>query len=90
MSEMMSETELTERQQKIINLIRQSPSITAKRMSETLSVSSRTIERDLSALQKRSILKHTGKDNDGEWMIIEQKTYSGIKNDNIKEDGLLV
>lgn len=86
----MSETELTERQQKIINLIRQSPSITAKRMSETLSVSSRTIERDLSALQKRSILKHTGKDNDGEWMIIEQKIYSGIKNDNIKEDGLLV
>lgn len=73
MSEMMSETELTERQKNIINLIRQSPSITAKRMSETLSVSSRTIERDLSALQKRSILKHTGKDNDGEWMIIEPK-----------------
>lgn len=69
----MSETELTERQKNIINLIRQSPSITAKRMSETLSVSSRTIERDLSALQKRSILKHTGKDNDGEWMIIEPK-----------------
>lgn len=48
----LSETKLTERQLKIINLIKKSPSITAKQMSETLSVSSRTVERDLSALQK--------------------------------------
>ena len=65
-----SETKLTERQQKILNLIKESPTITGKQMSETLSVSQRTIERDLSALQKKGVLKHEGKDNDGLWIII--------------------
>ena len=52
----VSETKLTERQQKILNLIKDSPTITGKQMSETLSVNQRTIERDLSALQKKGIL----------------------------------
>ena len=67
----MSETKLTERQQKILNLIKESPTITGKQMSETLSVSQRTIERDLSALQKKGVLKHEGKDNDGVWIIVK-------------------
>ncbi|MBR6972869.1 MAG: putative DNA binding domain-containing protein [Bacteroidales bacterium] len=66
----MSETKLSERQLKILDLIKESPTITGKQMSETLSVSQRTIERDLSALQKKGILKHEGKDNDGLWIII--------------------
>jgi len=66
----MSEAKLTERQQKILDLIKESPTITGKQMSEMLSVSQRTIERDLSALQKIGILKHEGKDNDGKWVII--------------------
>ena len=64
----MSETKLTERQQKILNLIKVSPTITGKQMSETLSVSQRTIERDLSTLQKLGVLKREGKDNDGIWI----------------------
>lgn len=66
----MSETKLTERQQKILNLIKESPTITGKQMSETLSVSQRTIERDLSVLQKLDVLKREGKDNDGVWIVI--------------------
>ena len=65
----LSKTKLSERQQKILNLIKESPSITGKQMSETLSVSQRTIERDLSALQKIGVLKREGKDNDGEWIV---------------------
>ena len=65
----MSETKLTERQQKILDLIKESPTITGKQMSETLSVSQRTIERDISALQKKGVLKHEGKDNDGVWIV---------------------
>ena len=65
----VSETKLTERQQKILNLVKENPAITGKQMSETLSVSQRTIERDLSALQKKGVLKHEGKDNDGMWII---------------------
>ena len=67
----MSETKLTERQQKILNLIKESPTITGKQMSKALSVSQRTIERDLSTLQKKGVLKHEGKDNDGKWVISE-------------------
>ena len=66
----VSETKLTERQQKILNLIKESPTITGKQMSETLSVSQRTIERDLSALQRKCVLKHEGKDNDGVWVLL--------------------
>ena len=66
----VSETKLTERQQKMLNLIKESPTITGKQMSETLSVSQRTIERDLSAMQKKGVLKHEGKDNDGMWVVV--------------------
>ncbi|MGN0223870.1 MAG: ATP-binding protein [Muribaculaceae bacterium] len=69
----LSETELTERQLNILNLIKESPTITGKRMSEILAVSQRTIERDLSALQKSGILKREGKDNDGMWTIVKTK-----------------
>lgn len=65
----VSEMKLTERQDKILGFIKESPTITGRQMSETLSVSQRTIERDLSALQKMGILKHEGKDNDGVWII---------------------
>ena len=68
----MSETKLTERQQKILNLIKESPTITGRQMSETLSVSQRTIERDLSTLQKKGVLKHEGRDNDGAWVMLKK------------------
>lgn len=61
----VSETKLTERQQKILFLVKESPTISGRQMSEILSVSQRTIERDLSTMQKNGILKHEGKDNDG-------------------------
>ena len=65
----LSETKLTERQQVILNIIEQSSSITAKQMSEILSVSQRTIERDLSTLKEKGVLKREGKDNDGKWIV---------------------
>ena len=61
----VSEMRLTGRQRKILRLINESPTITGKKMSEILSVSQRTIERDLSVLQKLDVLKREGKDNDG-------------------------
>ena len=69
----MSETKLTERQQKILNLIKESPTITAKQMSETLSVSQRTVERDLSTMKNMGVLKHKGKDNAGAWVILKRQ-----------------
>lgn len=42
-------------------------------MSETLSVTTRTIERDLSLMKKAGVLKREGKDNNGVWRVIESK-----------------
>lgn len=69
MSEIMSEIKLTERQLNILNLIKETPSISAKQMSVTLSVTSRTIERDISAMKEMGVLKREGKDNNGVWII---------------------
>jgi ATP-dependent DNA helicase RecG len=62
-------SKLTERQCNILDIIKESPTISGRQMSEMLSVSQRTIERDLSYLQNNGILKHEGRDNDGTWVI---------------------
>ena len=67
----MLAAELSERQRKIIAIIKSSPTITAKKMSETLSVSQRTIGRDVSELKKKGLLLRKGNDNDGLWVIID-------------------
>ena len=67
----VSKSKLTERQKKILNLINESTTITGREMSETLSVSQRTIERDLATLQKIGVLKRKGKNNDGLWVIVK-------------------
>ena len=69
MTNKMSEMKLSERQRKILGFVKESPTITGKKMSEILSVSQRTIERDLSALQKLDVLKREGKDNNGVWIV---------------------
>ena len=66
----MSEREITDRQQNILNLIKESPTITAKQMSERLSVTQRTIERDIAILKKKNRLKRNGNDYDGEWITL--------------------
>ncbi|MDE7378095.1 MAG: putative DNA binding domain-containing protein [Paraprevotella sp.] len=66
----LSKTKLTDRQLKILNLIKEYPTMTGRRMSEMLSVSQRTIERDISALKDAGILKHEGTDNNGLWRIL--------------------
>ena len=68
----MSESELSERQLNIISMIKGNPFVTGKEMSETLSVTSRTIERDLAVMQKAGVIRHEGKDNAGVWVILEQ------------------
>lgn len=68
----VSESELSERQLNIISMIKVNPFVTGKEMSETMSVTQRTIERDLSVLQKAGIIRHEGRVNAGVWVILEQ------------------
>lgn len=67
----VSEIKLSDRQQIIVSIIRSNPTASAKQMSETLSVTSRTIERDLAVMQKAGVIRHEGKDNAGVWVILE-------------------
>ena len=67
----MSEIKLSDRQQIIVSIMRSNPTVSAKQMSETLSVTSRTIERDLAVMQKAGFIRHEGKDNAGVWVILE-------------------
>lgn len=68
----MSETKLAERQRFILSSIKKNPLITGKEMSETLSVTQRTIERDLAAMQKAGIIRHEGKVNARGWVVLEK------------------
>lgn len=55
----------------MVSVIKSNPMVTAKQMSETLSVTVRTIERDLAVMQKAGFIRHEGKDNAGVWVILE-------------------
>lgn len=70
MSETMSEIKLTERQQYIISLIKNVPTINVKQMSEIMSVNKRTVERDLTYLKKIGKLMREGSNKDGIWVVI--------------------
>ena len=65
----MSEMKLSERQQKILNTIKESPTISTKQMSVIMSVSQRTIERDISLMKKLGLLMREGADNNGIWIV---------------------
>lgn len=67
----VSEIKLSDRQQIIVSIIRSNPTVSAKQMSETLSVTSRTIERDLALMQIAGIIRHEGSDKTGVWVILE-------------------
>ena len=66
------EQKLTDRQRIIVSIIKSNPAITVKQMSEALSVTSRTIERDLAVMQKADVIRHEGSDKSGIWVILAQ------------------
>ena len=63
-------SELTDRQKLIIRELHKSPTISAKIMSERMSVSPRTIERDLQKLTALEAITHEGGDFGGEWKVL--------------------
>lgn len=66
------EAKLSDRQRIIISVIKANPFVTAKQMAETLSVTLRTIERDLSVMQKANIIRHEGSNKTGVWVVLEK------------------
>ena len=67
--------QLSERQQSIYNLIKENGNVTAKSLSETLSgtmsVTPRTIERDIRFLRDNGFIRKEGKKNKGIWIVLK-------------------
>lgn len=57
----------------IIVLIKQNNQISAKQLAKELSVSDRTIERDIEKLKKQGKLNRIGLEKNGYWQVIEKK-----------------
>ena len=62
--------ELTDRQQVILGLIKENPSLSAIEMSQKTDMVTRTIQRDLASLHEKGILTREGGRKDGKWVII--------------------
>ena len=63
--------ELTERQQVIVKLILSNPFISAKNMAQVAHIAYRTIQRELSSMQKQNIIHREGPKNGGRWVVVE-------------------
>ena len=59
------------RQKRIISLIKLKPTIIVEQMTSILSISKRSIERDLSMLQKAGVIRHEGSRKSGIWVVLE-------------------
>ena len=66
--------ELTERQQEILQLLRDNPELTSQKISQKISqinaASVRTIIKDMNVLQATGLLKRVGSKKDGHWEVI--------------------
>ena len=63
---------LTYRQQLILSFIAKHSDITAKQMSVMAGIPQRTIERELSLLQKADMICHIGAPRTGRWKLLKQ------------------
>ena len=61
------------RRQGIIGLIATNPNITIEMLSEKLSVSEKTIKRDLAELQTQGVISRVGGDFGGHWVICRKR-----------------
>ena len=63
--------ELTSRQRLILSYIVKQPDITAKQMAVMTDIPQRTIERELTTLQKKKVLSRDGSPRTGRWVIVK-------------------
>ena len=66
---------INSRQKRIISLIKLKSTIIVEQMTSILSISKRTLERDLSMLQKADVIRHEGSRKSGIWVVLEPYKY---------------
>ena len=60
---------LSEREKKVLQLLRQDPTLTRAKMAEMLSCSDATVKRALRAMVQKSVIRRIGSNKKGEWII---------------------
>ncbi|AVM57473.1 hypothetical protein C3V43_06645 [Bacteroides heparinolyticus] len=69
----LSREQLSDRQREISKMIENNPRISVKELSLVLSLSERTVKRDLAAMQKVGVLIREGNTSAGHWVIIQEQ-----------------
>lgn len=69
----LSPVQLTDRQKEISKMMLNNPRISVKEMSLVLSLTERTIKRDVAAMQKMGVLVREGNTSAGHWVVIRKK-----------------
>jgi len=59
------------RQNRIINVMQEKPNVTTDQLAVLLSISKRTLEREIKAMKESNIIKRVGSDKTGYWEIVE-------------------
>ena len=57
--------------EKIIRVIRENPTVSAQEIASMLALSSRAIEKHLSKLKEKGVLKRIGPDKGGHWEVLK-------------------
>lgn len=65
----INRSKLTEREKKIIELLKNNPSLTRAKMAEILGCSDATIKRTLQSLTQKNAIRRIGSNKKGEWII---------------------
>jgi len=63
---------LAESQKEIVNLISKNPQISKKEMSECIGISTTAIDKNISTLKKKNIIKRIGSDKSGYWKLLDK------------------
>ena len=66
---------INNRQRRIISLVTLKPTIIVEQMTTILSIPKRTLERDLSMLQKAGVIRHEGSKKTGVWGVLEPYNF---------------
>ena len=63
---------VNERQQTILSIMKQSPSIIRENLANKLGISLATLKRELTSLRKEGHITRSGSDKNGQWIVVSK------------------
>ena len=63
---------VNERQQTILSIMKQNPSIIREDLANKLGISLATLKRELTSLRKKGYITRSGSDKNGQWIVVSK------------------